>query len=493
MMLKRFCKTLKNQIGIKTGDGIVVACSGGPDSVALLLALIELHDTLPLRLFVAHFDHMLRGEESKRDALFVERLSKRIKIPFYLGHGDVSGFSKGQGITIQEGARLLRYSFLRKVRKEVGAKWIATAHTADDQAEEILMRLLRGAGLGGLSGIPMRTEDGIIRPFLTVEKADILRFLKEKGQEFVEDSSNTSSKYLRNRVRHEIVPRLKALNPAFLKNVARSSDVLKQDHEVLESLSKRVYHKALLLEDEEGETFSTESLMEEHPSIRRRVYMRAIKRVSFKAIRDLGMDHLIRVDKLLFSQRPNARLDLPGGVVAQRKYGKLEFSSKRTKKDIWEGTFYLSGPGMLELPLSIGMLRLERMNLDAAPFRCSREIPRELFIDPACIRFPVVIRSRRKGERFWPLGAPRPYKLKEFFIAKKFPKELRSSIPVVLSGGQVVAVAGVEVSEPGRLKPGQKECFRLSWEPGQWIAREFSLMNKGGLTKKADKRRRIVS
>lgn len=480
-MLKKVRETLYH-IGIEKADSIIVACSGGPDSVALVLALNDLKEELALSLYVAHFDHGLRGEESKRDALFVKNFSQKLGLPFFLGHSEVKSYSKVKGLSIQEGARELRYKFLRNLRDKLRARWIATAHTADDQVEEMVMRLLRGSSLSGLSGIPLRTEDKIIRPLLSIEKHELLAFLKQNGQDFCIDSSNLSNKYLRNKVRNEVVPILKKLNPAITTTVSRTAKLLREDDEFLDHFAKKIFDKAVLSKENGAIVLALNRLNNKPSSIKRRVFKLALRNLKPDIFKNLTLEHLESIDRLVSTQGPIKKIDLPARVVAKKIYGKLYFYSKGIEKEsIFADKFdalepkQIDGPGDIALSRTLGNLRIERSS-KKFKFNSEQFFPKDLFLDASSVSFPLTIRTRQNGERFWPLGAPMPYKLKDFFISRKLPRHIRSLIPLVISGNEVVAVAGIEVSESHKVRQTTEEVLKLSWEPGPEIKKEFEFL-----------------
>ncbi|MGC8736441.1 MAG: tRNA lysidine(34) synthetase TilS [Dissulfurimicrobium sp.] len=229
------------------GARILVGVSGGPDSICLLHILYLLSGTWDIKIEVAHFDHNLRGEESKRDARFVEEMAGRFMLPFHLGTGDVKAYARQNALCIQDAARALRYGFFKHVREKTGCTYIATGHTADDQAEEVLMRLLRGSGLAGLSGIPLQRQDGIIRPLLKVSKEGVLRHLAAFGLEFIKDSSNDNPKYLRNRIRKDLIPFLAMkFNPAIVNTLNRMTSLLSEEHQLLEDMAASAFGRALM-------------------------------------------------------------------------------------------------------------------------------------------------------------------------------------------------------------------------------------------------------
>ena len=487
-MLNKVRETLK-KAGIEPEDTILVACSGGPDSVALLVALYRLgmDSPLGLKLSVAHYDHGLRGEESRRDARFVRDLAHTLEVPFYQGRGNVKAHAHIQGITIQEAARDLRYAFLRAVRKKTGIKWIATAHTMDDQAEEVVLRLIRGAGLSGLAGIPLKTNDMIIRPLLYIEKKEIMAFLKDSGQSFCEDSSNIDPKYMRNRIRHQLIPLLKEINPSFLNAIKRTTQVLGDDHAYLHEMAGEAMNSAIVYSGHGVLELSVQKLSEYHPSILRQAIKSAINHIEPRILRCLRSDHINAVLNLIRLGKTSKEVVLPKGIIVKRSYNGLSFTRKdgegRHPEDVGashEITCLAKGispPCKLNLSSPIGILTMT-YNKSMSPERLrQKKIPKKLYIDADSLKYPLTVRPRMAGERFWPLGAPRPYKLKELLIARKIPRHLRRYIPLVISDDQVVAVAGIEVSEPFKITGKTKKMVEILWKPSKELARELSLVN----------------
>lgn len=443
------------------GSKILVAVSGGPDSICLLHVLYLLKDKWALDIEVAHFDHNLRGEESKRDACFVGETAARFMLPFHLGSGDVKAYARQRGICIQDAARAMRYGFLMRIKKETGCTHIATGHTADDQAEEVLIRLLRGSGLAGLSGIPWQRQDGVIRPLLGVSRDDILRHLAVFDLDFIEDSSNSSPKYLRNRIRRELIPFLaREFNPAIIKTLNRTVDLLSEEHQFLEDIAADAFAKTVVSDDGYCITFDIPKIRLEPAAIRRRIYRFALKKLKMHdgSIRSC---HLKAIDTAVMGDDPGAKCHLPGMLAVERRYNNFTFAkvAKKAGSDAAsiarhrECHVRITGPGVWSMPSGKSAVDLMIMTAKEVSdnFR-QRAVPRTLFVDADSITFPLELRTRRPGERFWPFGAKSPVSLKDFLIARKVPRSLRDNLPILAIGPEVIAVVGVEIAQPYRLK-----------------------------------------
>ncbi len=448
---------------------IVLAVSGGADSVCMAHVFVALAQEMKLGLHVAHFDHGLRGDESRRDADFVKELSIALRLPYTIGRGDVKGLAKDLKISIQEAARILRYDFLEDVRKETGCGLIATAHTADDQAEEVLARLIRGSGLQGLAGIPWRRGDTVIRPMLCVYKRDIRAFLSRHSLSHVEDSSNLKRKYLRNRIRLDLIPYLKEnFNPALTEGLNRTAELLSDDLAVLETMAAEAFSTCLSVpahgEPAKSLVLSTDELLKYPPAIRRRVYRLTLLRLGLLDGRITSV-HLRGIDALLQAERPSAAIDLPHDVRVQRNYHSLVIRRciSQAGADITCFEYELNGPGTYMLPGRCGEIVLRTVERPAGHVMAQGKFPRILYLSAEKLRFPLWLRFRRAGDRFSPLGRGYECKLKKFLINCKVPRHVRDIIPLLFMDGELVAVGGLEVAETVAIERYETSCISFEW------------------------------
>ena len=297
-MLNKLRAFLKEQALLSPGDKLIAAVSGGADSVAMLFALYLLRDELGITLEAAHFNHHLRGAESDRDEAFVTDFCGRYCIPLHLGSGRIVSGKKG----LEAAARDARYAFLRSLPGKV-----ATAHTADDNAETVLMRLIRGTGLKGLGAIAP-VSGNVIRPMLTVTRDDVEAFLEEYALPHVEDSSNAEDDFLRNRIRHGILPLMRAENPRIGENLSAMALLLRQDEACLQAM----------IPEEQMPDVSRLKAME--PALRRRTLERFLKA---QGVREPEQIHILQTEQLLYHWSPSASMQFPGGVTIGRQYDRL--------------------------------------------------------------------------------------------------------------------------------------------------------------------------
>lgn len=399
-MLNELLSFVRRYDMVKSGDTVICAVSGGADSMALLWAFYLLKDKLEISLECAHFNHGLRGAESNRDQAFVEDFCKGLQIPCHVGKAQVTAGKKG----LEAAARDARYGFLKSLSGK-----IATAHTADDNAETVLMHLVRGTGLKGLGGI-MPVSGNVIRPMLSITRDQVMAFLEEYSIPFVEDSSNAADGFLRNRLRHHVMPLLKAENPRFSQNLSQMAQSLRKDSELLESLRDETCDdvNALRQMDEAKRARALGAFLEE------------------KGVKEPSRRHILLLQELVFSHNPSAKGNFPGGVVITREYGrlvKLENSGELAPVE-------LTCPGQLELP-EIG-LRVICLEADIPA-----NSPNAFTVWPTG---KIVLRSRQAGDTLATAGGTKS--LKERFIDRKIPAAKRCLVPVVADEQGVLGVCG---------------------------------------------------
>jgi len=398
-MLNKLTAFSREQNLIAPGDTVIAAVSGGADSVAMLFALYLLKEKLEIRLEAAHFNHNLRGEESREDAEFVKVLCDRYDIPLHLGSGEIVSGKKG----LEAAAREARYGFLRSLPGK-----IATAHTADDNAETVLMHLLRGTGLKGLGGIAPQ-NGRVIRPMLNITRREVEDFLSEYclGSRF--DSSNATDAYLRNRLRHSVIPQLKKENPAFAPSVSAMALRLRRDEELIRSLLPEKMPPV-------------EALRQLHPALRGRLLERFLKE---NGVREPEQIHISAMEALVFSGKPSASAEFPGGIVIARNYDRLE---------------RLEAPEDFAARMLEEYLKLPELDL-AVSFGPAEEIVNDNRTFTVCPEGPVQIRPRQAGDTIRLQGGTKS--LKKLFIDRKIPAHYRGRIPVIADERGVLAVYGI--------------------------------------------------
>ncbi len=415
-----FNRILVKHARIRAGDRILVALSGGADSVVLLDLLLQAAETLQFEVRAAHMDHGMRAESS-RDVEFVQDFCVQRKVPLRVGRRDIPGLAAARRQGLEEVARDERRAFLQESARLADCHLIALGHHRDDQAETFLLRLLRGSGLSGLAGMRLRF-DPFIRPLLPFSRSQILHHLAARRLPHVEDLSNADTTFTRNRLRHDLLPHLREFNPRIDEHLARLSRRIALEEEYWD-LQVAMHLEPLCEEGDGGLRLSREGLALLHPALRTRVLRGALERLRGD-LRGIAAQHLAALEDLLDSPHPESEVHLPG-VWAARRYQKLWL---RTEAPPVAGGFAVAvpGPGVYDLP---GGGRLQVVLTDG----CTGEDRWTVEFDAALVAFPLLVRSFLPGDRFYPSGAPGHRKLKDFFIDLKLERELRRSWPLVVA------------------------------------------------------------
>jgi tRNA(Ile)-lysidine synthase len=404
---------------INPGDSVLIALSGGADSVALCRLLAGIDN---IRISAAHLNHMLRGEESDRDERFVADFCGSLNIPLYCERCDVNG-ERLRGESVETAARRLRYGYLFKTALQNGIKIIATAHNADDLAETILLNLARGSGGAGLCGIPpIRETNGlrIIRPLLHTSRSEIEEFLSSVGQTYVTDSSNLSDDYTRNRLRHSIIPEMKQINRRFIEHAAFASSQLISDNSYLESVAREFV-------DEKNSKITISDVLRQPLPISSRVF-RLLCGINGFAPEKTHMDMLNGICR---GSNPSAKVSLRSGLIAQRRYDELFIFKERERKA--SGAVKLVPGENIFCGYLICVGKKDTM---------SGHSPSEITIGSEYANH-LYVRSRKQGDKITPIDRSWTKSLKKLFIEMKIPKEERDFYPVIVYEDAVCAVPGV--------------------------------------------------
>jgi len=441
--LKTLVSKIQRQRLFEPGETVIVAVSGGADSVALLDILSRL-EAGQLRLVVAHVNHGLRGEASDGDEEFVSGLAARYGFPFESQRSDVAGLSQSLHISLEDAGRRERYRFFAQIAKCYGAASIALAHHRDDQAETVLIRLLRGAGGAGLSAMGSLSQGMLKRPLLPISRAEIEQYLKGAGLSYRTDASNADTTILRNSIRHELIPLLARYNPKISERLAATAEILASDEELLQGLTEAAYAR-IVRSDHGALTLAVDELAREPRGLRLRLYRHALCELRGDLQR-IGLSHLDSIDRLVLSERPNCRIKLPGDCVVSRSYHALRFTSDWAAE---EPGFALDIEGLGSHQLADGRrLRVESVprpdSLDAG----SRRV---VYLDPAAAPFPWLLRGFAAGDRFRPLGMTGAQKIKDLFMNEKIPVSERRRIPLLISAGRILWVCGIRVAHEARV------------------------------------------
>lgn len=451
-VFKKFKDAIAGYRLVRPGDKILVAVSGGADSTALLALLVELSGEIPLDLVAAHFNHRLRAE-AEEDEKFVEGLAKDYGLSFVSGTEDVRRFARREKMNLEEAGRKLRYEFLAREASRIHAARIATAHTMNDQAETVLMRLMRGCGPLGLRGISPARDGLVIRPLIGLERGEIEAYLRERKIIFRTDRTNKDRRYLRNRVRLDLIPRIqKYYEPRIVPHLGRLAAILAEEESLLDGLSDDPF-RMCSRQREGGPALDAGILLSLPAALARRVVRRFLENI-LGDLRDIGFLDVEAVLGLNENRehpvRRNRTIRREGGLIFLKGEARPEWQSRRA----WDGQ------GTLALP-EIG-LEFRGGNLKSGRrFSPLYNDAERAYLDRDKLRFPLCVRGRREGDRYQPLGAPGRKKLKEILRAKGIPLAERSRLPVFLSGDAIVWVPGLPVAGEFRVTSRTKTVFLI--------------------------------
>jgi tRNA(Ile)-lysidine synthase len=417
-------------------DSIVVAVSGGPDSIALLHILFLLAEQWKWRLIVAHVNHQFRGEESDQEADFVSEYAIKLGLPCEIGLINVPQYIKESRLNGQAAAREKRYDFLLATADKYQAQRIALAHHADDQAETILMRLLRGTGASGLSGIPLRRRlknVELIRPLLRIYKSEVLHHCEKFGLSFCNDSSNAQHKYVRNQIRHELIPLLKRYNPQLPESLNRLADVISFEDDFLKQEVDAIFHKIVGVAGE-GLQLPRAEFIKLHSALQRRLIKLLLE---YLAPNTDSFDFLTaeNVRNAIMQETPTTlTLMLGANIVFAREYEQVFFRLNPTLStdfhfsiDTWNGQLALPGGGQLRY-----------YTMDRDIFNASGLLPGKdaAVFDAAALSWPLIVRSRQNGDRIEINGLNGSKKVKDIFIDAKLPLRMRNSVPLLIDAAE---------------------------------------------------------
>ncbi len=453
----------------RPGDKVLVGVSGGPDSVVLLHILNAMRDRLPLHLAVAHLNHGLRGEASNRDESFVRNLAGKMGAPFFCERIDARALAGVQGRSLEETGRMARYEFFHRIADLHGFEKIAIGHHADDNAESVLMYLLRGSGILGLSGISPVWGSRIVRPLIRLHRKEILRYLSENRLSFVLDSSNEDIGFIRNRIRCQLIPLLQnQYNPKIIHALNRLSNLACAEEAWLVSITTPLLQKATVREETNRRELCIRILRKHPVGALRRILRQAVERVKGD-LRRISLAHVDAAVKLIYGDNDRARLDLPDQIRIQRDQDHLIISREdgcrqRELSDSASscGFCYTIDSDTRSLFIEPMGAYLILTHLENSGFQMLKNAGNSVaFLDRDCLRFPLKVRNPMPGDRFVPLGMKGRQKLKKYLINRKVPRKVRSRCPVLLSQDQIIWIGGHQIDDSVKISSKTRYILKI--------------------------------
>lgn len=475
-MIKSLAQEWLAQKLMATDDGLVVGVSGGPDSMAMLHVLLAANRTLDwkLELHVAHLDHGLRGEESRADAAFVQAVADGLNLPCTVEAEDVRALAESQSISLEDASRRARYAFVHRVCLNTGIRKVAVAHHADDNAETILHRVLRGTGLRGLAGIPYSRELAggsnirLVRPLLGWTRAQIIEYLADEGIAYREDRTNADNVHTRNRIRNVLIPELeRGFNPQVRDALLRLGEQADWLVEFLGETVQRTFESLIISRTDQVLTLNAEALVRKS-----RIVQTELIRLAYLSFRlseqDLGFVNLVAALELVADPTSGKQVMLPKGMIVEKRYGQITFSlpSQEPRESIAE-EIAIHVPGRTVLPVRRIAIECAIRSVGSKEIACLRQSANamEEFVNADAVRLPLVVRARRSGERFFPLGAPGSKKLSDFLTDHKVTPADRKRVAVLCDHLGPIWVIGYRIDDRVKLTELTRRVLHLRATP----------------------------
>jgi tRNA(Ile)-lysidine synthase len=454
---KQVLRTVKDTIAryamFDQGDRVLVAVSGGSDSAALVHILHTIAGDFSLKLAVAHLNHSLRGQESERDVAFVAGLAKKLDLAFFNDKRDVKAFQRRRRLSLEEAARRVRYEFFDDIAANQGFDKVALGHHSNDNAELVLMNLLRGSGPLGLTGIAAVRDSKIVRPLIHLKHAEILAYVSAKNLTFVTDTSNMDPVHRRNQIRHYLIPELKkSYNPAIVDSLNRLGEILQAEDQWMDQTLEPLYAETISDHGADGIRVDL-SAITLHPAVGRRIIRKAIWRVK-QDLRRITFAHVEAVMDLAARSCSSGCLDLPDGIRVIREATVLRIKKEDQKSRVPKIDYHytITAEGTTVIKEANIVLKLKEIDIEDVPdFKDAART--RAFLDRDRLQFPLMVRNFLPGDRFSPLGLNGSQKLKKFFINNKIPVHRRKSCPLLLSGDKIIWVGGLRIDNSVKLGP----------------------------------------
>lgn len=461
MIVDQVRQTIRRFRMFSRGQLVLVAFSGGPDSLALLHVLTTLRDELKLHLYAAHLNHQIRGHEADEDERFCREAARQLGLPIAIQKVDVPQLVRQRRQSVEVVAREVRYAFLQEAARQVNATAIALGHHADDQVETVLLNIFRGSGTEGVAGIPP-VRGMYVRPLLEVTRTEIEQYCKEHDLQPRTDSTNRLPEHKRNLVRISVLPALEQFFPGVRPNLRRLAEIVREDVTVLRAQADESLRSLALQLADDRVSLDLRRYRLLPASLQRRVTREAIRHLRGDLL-GVEMVHVEAVRSLAAARLTGKRLEVPGGIVALVRYNELIFGRPEAVLPVPVESFIrnLNVPGLTAIP------ELEtEITATIVPWDAERKPdvadPQIAYLDYELLPGPLTVRTRALGDRFRPLGAPGAAKLQDFFVNEKVPWERRNRIPIVVAGEQIVWVAGYRIDDRVKITPATRLALRLA-------------------------------
>lgn len=460
MIVDRVRGTIDKYNLLQKGDKIVLGLSGGPDSVCLLHVLKQLESEYDISIYAAHLNHQIRGIEAQKDVMYISRLCDSLGVKLFVKSINVPEYCKENGLSIEEGARKLRYEMFYEIKQKTKSSKIAIGHNLNDQAETILMRMMRGTGLQGLRGIEYKRDDTIIRPILDIERSSIEKYCDEHELNPRIDSTNLENIYTRNKIRLELIPYMQDnFNNNVVESICRMGNNLKLDSEYIEQEGINKFNEVAKLNNNEDVEISLDGYIDLHKAIKSRIIRNSIKYI-LGDTNFVDQKHIEDIIDLEEENKINKKLVLPRGLFVYRNKDNILLTNKEiTYEEIAfcykvpkEGVIKIKELGVFVETKVVSIERFNSMKVD----KSSKGFDLDKF------KGGIFVRNRKSGDKIKLAAGSK--KLKSLFIDLKIPRETRSKIPVLVDDNEVVCVGDYKVSENYKIDANTKEVLKITFK-----------------------------
>ena len=473
-LLGRVAKFIQAENLIQSDDSVLAGVSGGPDSIALLYILLMLQPHIFRTLGVAHLNHGIRSSEADRDAEFVSNLCCTLNVPFHAKKIDVGTYACNKKLNLEEAARICRYDFFKSLIQNEGYTKIALGHQANDNAELVLMHILRGSGTVGISGMSAIRDKMFIRPLLKVTQSEIMDFIATNRLNYVFDSTNFDITLTRNRIRHRLIPTLKReYNPNIVTALNTLATVVQDEDEWMSQRTESFISKILLKRKFQKIVLAANELQKIHRALARRVLRQALFELKGN-LKRINLVHIESILNLLSFPKGYQQLNLPDGILVEHEYNKLQLSIVNPVSKHIQSVHLKNSKNYFRYiahkpknnPIIIHITEIDcyiKFSItDQKVGRILDEAGQNIaFFDMDRLIFPLIIRNPNTGDRYSPLGMSGTQKLKDYFINAKVPRSQRKDIPILVSGDHIIWIIGHRLSHISRIRSSTKRILKV--------------------------------
>ncbi|MCC0633096.1 tRNA lysidine(34) synthetase TilS [Clostridioides sp. ZZV15-6388] len=459
MIFDKVLSTINKHNLIQKGDKIVLGLSGGPDSVCLLHVLNRLKKDFNIEIYAAHLNHQIRGIEAQKDALYVSKLCEDMGIVFFVKSINVPKYCENEGLSLEEGARKLRYEMFYEIKDKIKANKIAIGHNLNDQAETVMMRIMRGTGLKGLKGIDYIRDNCIIRPILDVERIDIEEYCKAYNLNPRIDKTNLENIYTRNKIRLDLLPYMKDnFNSNVIESIVRMSNSLKSDNDYIEKEAEAKFREVSNIKEKSFVDINLEAFICLHDAIKVRVLRNSIKHI-LGDTNFVDQKHIEDIMSLESDSKVNKMITLPRNIFVYRKKESIILTNEEIVSEEIEFYYNIPSNGFIKIKELKQIIETQVMSIDR--YKSMKLDNSSKGFDFNKVKGGIVIRSRRQGDKIkLAMGSK---KVKDLFIDLKIPREERCKIPIITDSEGIICVGDYKISENYKIDESTKEVLKINF------------------------------